>query len=104
MDQQPSACPTEEMQPMTPAGGPAALTCGSTEAVLAWGDWSWGATVLPCPGFAVNRYGRVTLCHAADLFSSTFVPRTWPRSQVPCCVPRTLPQAWRRGSAHTHHK
>ena len=44
MDQQPSACPTEEMQPMTPAGGPAALTCGSTEAVLAWGDWSWGAT------------------------------------------------------------
>lgn len=38
MDQQPSACPTEEMQPMTPAGGPAALTCGSTEAVPAWGD------------------------------------------------------------------
>lgn len=62
MDQQPSAGPTEEVQPVVPAGGPAALTCGSTEAVPAWGDWCWGATVLPCPWSAVNRYGRVTLC------------------------------------------
>lgn len=51
-----------------------------------------GPPPAPHPGPTADVRGadRVTLCYAADLFPSTFVLRTCPKSQVPCCASKAL--------------
>lgn len=57
----------------------------------------------PPPGLIANvcRVDRVTLCYAADLFSSRTVLRTAQISSFPSCVQGPAPASSRRQSART---